>query len=307
MEQINKASISAIIMAEWRQLLITREINSILKQDYSCCEKTIEDISKSSETKEIVRYIDNNIIQYIKSANDVDPAVTINSLIAQAKGELIDFCDDDDEWILPLKLSKQVYKLCELGDEYGIIYCWYEIWDDNKDILLSTRSPTKTGYIFWNLLGDNTIAGTPNMLIRKILFDKYGSWIEGIFYSIDHLIQANLSQYIKVGYVSKILVSFHHNHIYNRETNLCGQFFTCENRIRYQLKFIGMFKEYMDLIPNSYIPHYKVLIADYINLKNFNLAIIYIIKYIIIRGIDKYTLKTIVKLGISIIKSIWEY
>lgn len=304
MEQINKPSISVIIVTVGRPLLITRAINSILKQDYSCCEIIIGDVSKNSETEEIIRNIDNNIIKYIKFTNEKDPALTINSLIAQAKGELIAFCDDDDEWISPQKLSKQVDKLNELGDEYGIIYCWYEIWDDKKDILLSTRCPTKAGFIFWNLLGDNTIAGTPNLLIRKILFDKYGGWIEGTFYSADHLMLANLSQYTKVGYVPEILVRVHHNHIYNRQTNLGSQFFTRENRIRYQLKFIDMFKEYMDLIPNSYIPHYKVLIADYINLKNFNLAIIYILKYIIIRGIDKYILKTIIKFDISIIKSI---
>jgi len=304
MEHINKPSISVIIVTVGRPLLITRAINSILKQDYSICEIIIGDVSKGSETEKIVRNIDNNIIKYIKIINEKDPAVTLNSLIAQAKGELIAFCDDDDEWISPHKLSKQVDKLNELGNEYGIIYCWYEIWDDRKDILLSTRCPTKAGFIFWNLLGDNTIAGTPNLLIRKILFDKYGGWVENTLYAADHLMLTMLSQHTKIGYVPEILVRVHQHHIYNRQTNLCGLFFTYENRIKYQLKFIEMFKEYMDLMPNSYLPHYRVLIADYIYLKNFNLAIIYIIKYIFIRGIDKYILKTIIKIGISIIKSI---
>ena len=89
MEHINKPSISVIIVTVGRPLLITRAINSILKQDYSCCEIIIGDVSKNSKTEEIIRNIDNNIIKYIKFTNEKDPALTINSLIAQAKGELI--------------------------------------------------------------------------------------------------------------------------------------------------------------------------------------------------------------------------
>jgi len=301
MEQINKPSISVIILTVGRPLLFTRAINSILKQDYPICEIIIGDVSKDSETEMLVRNMNNNKIRYIKIENEKDPALTINYLINEAKGELIAFCDDDDEWISSDKLSKQVDKLNELGNDYGIIYCWYEIWDDKRDALISVRCPNKVGNIFWYMLGDNAIAGTPNLLIRKQLFEQYGGWLEGTLYTTDYLMLLRLSQHTKVGYVPEILVRVHHNHIYKRVTNLDNAFFTHENRINYQLKFIEMFKVYMDLIPASYLPHYRVLIYDYIYLKNFNLAIIYIIKYIMIKGIDKYILKTIIKLVINII------
>ena len=66
MEHINKPSISVIIVTVGRPLLITRAINSILKQDYPICEIIIGDVSKGSETEIIVRNIDDNIIKYIK-------------------------------------------------------------------------------------------------------------------------------------------------------------------------------------------------------------------------------------------------
>jgi hypothetical protein len=67
-----------------------------------------------------------------------------------------------------------------------------------------------------------------------------------------------LSQHTKIGYVPEILIRVHQNHIYKRQTNLSGLFFTHKNRIKYQLKFIEMFNEYLDLIQNSYLPHYRV-------------------------------------------------
>jgi len=300
---MNSPIVSVIISTVGRPKIIGRAITSILCQSFKDFELIIGDVSKTVETKLVIdKYMDHRI-KYIKIEDEIDPAVTINSLISSSVGEFIAFCDDDDEWSSHHKLAKQVGLIRDLGEEYGIVYCWYDVWDDSRNGIIELRTPSLSGFIFPKMLGDNVIAGTPNLLIRKSLFDKYGGWETGLIYSADHLMLTKLSQYTKVSYVPEVLVRVHHNHQYGRQTNLGTPNFCHMNRIVYQKHFLQLFAEDFKLNKWQQIPHLRVLINDYIELGDTWQAIMYIGKYMSIVFIDKYLLKSCVKLFLQMFRS----
>jgi glycosyltransferase involved in cell wall biosynthesis len=303
---MTKPLVSVIIVTIGRPELIPRAIQSVLNQTYVNFELIIGDVSGKNETKAIVSEYPDPRIRYIKIEHEIDPAKTINGLITGSGGEFIAFCDDDDEWISDAKLQKQVDLINQLGGEYGIIYNWYEVWDDGKDELIELRKPVAEGDIFLKMLGDNVMAGTPNLLIRKSLFDTYGGWIEGTIYTTDHLMLTKLSQSTKVSYVPEILVRVHHNHMYGRQTNLEMSRFSRENRIRYQKEFLNRFDNQYQAHPAAKLHHFQIIISDAIALGDFKLAFSYLFQSIAIRPLDKSIYKSSARMLLSMLRRVFQ-
>ena len=84
-----------------RAYLLSRAIESILKQTYKDIEILIVDDCSTDETEETVNFYQNRykFIRYIKHSYNKGNAHSRNTAMNNCTGYYVAFMDDDDEWI----------------------------------------------------------------------------------------------------------------------------------------------------------------------------------------------------------------
>jgi len=107
--------ISVITPTYNRGHLISRAIESVLKQTYVNWEYIIVDDASSDNTKEVVESFEDDRIKFIACKENGGNAVARNVGVNAAKGEYIAFLDSDDEYS-PFYLEKAIGKLSESRD-----------------------------------------------------------------------------------------------------------------------------------------------------------------------------------------------
>jgi len=107
-----KPLISVIIPTYKRATLIPRAIGTVRRQTYGNIEILVVDDASPDNTASVVQAIPDSRIRYIRHENNKGSSATRNTGIRAAKGELIAFIDDDDEWCED-KLEIQVKKIAE--------------------------------------------------------------------------------------------------------------------------------------------------------------------------------------------------
>jgi len=111
--------VTVIIPTYKRAALVPKAIESVRRQTYGNLEIVVVDDGSPDNTAEVVQAIPDSRIRYFRHARNKGlPAAARNTGIKAAKGELIAFLDDDDEW-LEDKLEKQVRKI----EEYDAVLC----------------------------------------------------------------------------------------------------------------------------------------------------------------------------------------
>jgi len=122
-----KPLVSVLTITYNRADLIHKCIESIQRQTYPNYEHVIVDGGSTDDTEEVVMKYHDSHIRYVK-LKEKGPAIQMNRAFAESKGEMITFLDDDDEY-LPMKISKQVERMEELGKDYGMVYCWMSYYN----------------------------------------------------------------------------------------------------------------------------------------------------------------------------------
>ena len=191
----------------------------------------------------MARYSDPRI-RYYRIIDEEYVAKTVNYAISLTKGKYIAFNDDDDEWISPQKLSKQVALMDSLPEDYGVVYCWWEMWYDDIDKSVGEARISNRGYLFDEMLLDNAILVSPSLLIRKKLFDELGGVLDDpTVLPSDHFLLTKFSQKYKFDLVPEVLVRCHERHQYGSMGRKPSSKFTLEHRLNLSLKFLQTFQE----------------------------------------------------------------
>lgn len=122
MDGKNPPLVSVIIPTAHRSsAIILRAISSVLSQSYPVFEVILVDDntepSLSSEIKTALKNVPQ--VRYIKNVGSHGACAARNVGISCAKGDLIAFLDDDDEW-LPEKIERQVKAFTQ---DVILVYC----------------------------------------------------------------------------------------------------------------------------------------------------------------------------------------
>lgn len=170
--------VSIVIPTYKRADKIVRAIESCINQDYKNIEIiVVDDNGEASEfrykTKELINpYIKNKQIRYIEHKTNKGGAEARNTGIKEAKGYFISFLDDDDE-ILPQKISKQIELYRENRDNnIGLIYCYCEAVNEAGNHRTYYNNDNEGNPLYEQMLG--CIAGTSLWFCPKSVLEEVG-------------------------------------------------------------------------------------------------------------------------------------
>ncbi len=202
----NMSLVSVIIPTYNREKLISKAINSVIKQDYSDWEIIIVDDRSTDHTKELIeKFIrSDSRIKYYINQRSKGPGGARNYGIEQASGEYIAFLDSDDEWLEQHLsdcidvLQREEYQVCfSLWYEYrsGVMFRSDEIGQRQnrlneaiKDLSLRVegrRIFLNEKFYEYNLLKQVYCYHINTLVLRKSVLETTGYFNEELFASED--------------------------------------------------------------------------------------------------------------------------
>lgn len=198
--------ISVIIPTYNRVGLLGRSIQSVLTQTYTNLELLIIDDCSRDNTGEFVKSLSDERIRYYRNDHNMGLSRTKNVGVSLAKGELLAFQDDDDEW-LPDKLMRlmEVWKK-EGNEETGMIY--HEMQEQGASSYIPSRDiplEWKSTEIFRHMLLYPMIGATAS-LIRKSCLDELGGFNEKLGSIEDYEFYLRMAKKYKILFVGEPLM-----------------------------------------------------------------------------------------------------
>jgi glycosyltransferase involved in cell wall biosynthesis len=110
--------VSVIITTYQRTELLKKAVRSVLNQNF----EDFELIIVNDCPEDTLTWVEDNRIKIINNPQNLGGTKSLNIGLREAKGEYIAILDDDDEWVSPHKLFKQVAFL-EKNQDYVAVGC----------------------------------------------------------------------------------------------------------------------------------------------------------------------------------------
>lgn len=166
--------VSIIITTYGGKECIKQAVESCLNQTYKNIEIiVVDDSGKETEgqriTEKILRpYITLNKILYIAHDKNKNASAARNTGFYHSTGKFIALLDDDDQFTHE-KIERQVRKLQNLPEEYGVVYCSMEDIVDNQ---VYEYQAISKGDVLYKFLMMKVAACTSNIMIRRSVYEK---------------------------------------------------------------------------------------------------------------------------------------
>ena len=254
MDKEIKIKVSIILPTYNGGKYIKTAIESVIFQSFFNWELIIINDGSSDNTESIVKEytINNPRIIYLKNEQNIGVQKTLNRGLKEAKGEYIARIDDDDEWINPDKLSRQIEFLINNLDcvlvGTGVINT-----DGNGQELFRYLLPETDKSIRNNILYKNCFVHSSVVFKKEAVLN-----LEGYDESTDALHIEDYDLWLKLGTIGKLA----NLSIYAVKFTLREGSMSSLNKL-YQLdKDIILIKKYKDKYPN----YTKALILSYLRL-----------------------------------------
>lgn len=171
-------SITVIIPTYNREAFLKKAVMSVVEQTLCCDELIIVDDGSTDKTKMLVERLSQNIsfpVYYVLQENS-GAAAARNTGIKKASSDHLCFLDSDDRFD-PEKLYLQYNAMLESN---ALISHTREIWYRQGKLLNQKKKHRpREGYIFKNCLR-MCVVGMSTVMIKKVLFDRYGLFDENL-------------------------------------------------------------------------------------------------------------------------------
>ena len=209
-----KELVSVIVTTYKRPNLLSGAIDSVLSQTYDNIEIIIVDDNDPSSdfrirTSELVqtKYGAKENVHYVKMPMNSGACSARNYGVSVAKGNYINFLDDDDR-LLPKKIELQMDIF--LGDKehkLAAVGCYANVVDNLGHLLYEERTDIK-GNVFFYQMCDN-VATTSIVLLRKEIYLLSGGF-EPMYSSQEHWMLMKLFSICpNYDYVPEVLVTIY--------------------------------------------------------------------------------------------------
>lgn len=207
--------ITVVIPTYSRPDFIIRAIESVMKQTYAPIEIIVVDdngigTEYQIKTENLLQpYIKNKSITYLKHKVNKNGSAARNTGFRASNGSYVTFLDDDDE-MLPEKLTMQVEVLKNAPSNVAMVYCGCEIM--KKDKVLKKIYATKCGNFFSDmLLGRFGFGSGSNLLVRRDAVETVGGYDESFKRHQDTEFTIRLFRYFDIVSVDKTLLIKHND------------------------------------------------------------------------------------------------
>lgn len=206
--------ITAVITTYDRPAIVRRAIESVLLQTYGPLEIVVVEDGSESGLEGWLEARCGGGVRYLRHERNRGLAAARNTGLKAARGELVAYLDDDDEW-KPTRIQRQVELLLEMPPEartrMGVIYSRSELVLGRRTHVWTT--PLNQGPLKESILrvGISTLSSTA--LFRRAALEAVGGFDEALESSIDHDIWMALAAAgFHAAYVDESLVRTHDRH-----------------------------------------------------------------------------------------------
>jgi glycosyltransferase involved in cell wall biosynthesis len=159
--------VSVVVPTRDRPQLLRRAIRDIITQDYDGDIEVVVVFDQSEPDRSLVRTDPHRQVRVIRNDRTPGLAGGRNTGILASTGELISFCDDDDEW-LPGKLAAQVLALAET-DGPAIATCGIYVRREGRT---TVRLPDESRLTYDDFIDDRIMEVNPcTILLPRTLLD----------------------------------------------------------------------------------------------------------------------------------------
>ena len=214
-----KGLVSVVIPTYRRSDMLTRAIDSVLGQTYENVECIVVNDNIVGDEHSLVLYEKLKVYEsdprfrFLEQEKHINGAAARNVGIRAAKGEYINFLDDDDYWELE-KLKLQVDWLKAHDESWGAVGCLSRRLLNGE--LQIASLPYRTGNILMDILCRRTDLTTGAMLMRRKVLDEAGYFDESLMRHQDLQLFACLAAKCKIGLVKKYLYNIEVRDAQNR-------------------------------------------------------------------------------------------
>ncbi len=163
-------AVSVVIATRDRPQLLAKAVGAVLAQDYAGPVQCVVVFDQAEPDTALARTDPRRSVTVVGNDRTPGLAGARNSGASAATGELLAFCDDDDEW-LPSKLRLQAGRLAETGAD--VVVSGIHVDYGDKTI---TRVPHPEDVTLAELLRRRVMEAHPSTVVvrREAFFEKIG-------------------------------------------------------------------------------------------------------------------------------------
>jgi glycosyltransferase involved in cell wall biosynthesis len=211
---MEKPLVSVIIPTYKRPDVLSRSINSILKQSYENYEIiVVDDNSADSEERkktEIVmdQYLGNSRITYLKHPYNKNGSAARNTGFEASKGQYIMFLDDDDEFFKD-KMLMQVQCLKGKDETWGACYTGYIRVNSNGTIVAKGAEVREGELLIEELKRNLFVHAGSNLMVRRCVMEELNGFDETFQRNQDVEFLVRLLKKYKLAYVDVVGLIVH--------------------------------------------------------------------------------------------------
>lgn len=195
-----KPLVTVIIPTHNRPELVRRAVESVQKQTYPNIEIIVVDDASKIDIRKSLKSDTN--IRVLRNKKNKGGCFSRNWGIREAKGNYINFLDDDDI-LYPEKIKKQITCFINSVDsDLGMVTAHAL---DARSGMEENKYNRVKGNIYKVLLSSYAVSGIETMLFKKAALQRIGGFDEQIASSQEYDLLIRFAEYYTVDYVDEIL------------------------------------------------------------------------------------------------------
>ncbi len=184
------SKVSVILLCYNQAQYVEQAIRSVWYQDHNDIELIVVDDGSEDNSREVIRSLRlEGEFQYLENPTNLGNCASFNKGFAASTGNyIIDLAADD--YFLPGKVSKQLERFNDLGDDYGVVFTDAELVDEvghslgthmERVFKIGKVKSIPEGFIFAELLEYFFISAATQMIRREVL-ERMGGYDDSLAY-----------------------------------------------------------------------------------------------------------------------------
>lgn len=246
----NEPKVSVILSSYNHGKYIAEAIRSVLNQTYRDFELLIFDDGSSDNSREVIRSFHDERIRLFLNEENRGANVCARETISAARGQYIAIHHSDDVWEAE-KLEKQVAFLDGHSSEFGVVFSYASIIDENGDAfqedehfyarVFMQENRSRQAWLH-HLFYEGNCLCHPSAMLRRECYEKLGAYDDRYFQLPDFEFWIRVCLNFEIYILPEKLVRFR---VRQNEANVSGS--RLENLIRNDNEMLSVLRDFASI------------------------------------------------------------